>query len=418
MSRSSRVLVVEDSRFFRVLVRDGIAKRIPAEVVAVETLADTMAAVATEEQAFDFALVDLVLPDAPNGEAADFLLQQRIPCVVFTGMFSEPMRERLLAQKVVDYVVKDTPASLDYLMDLVEQLHSNYDRKVLVVDDSQHTRRYIVDQLQNYRLRTLEAVDGEDGLRVLAANPDVQLVITDFHMPKMNGVEMVRRMRALHGRDGLAIIGVSSGGGSALSANFIKHGANDYLNKPFLREEFFCRVMQNLRMLDMVTRLREMSIHDELTDMHNRRYLFEVGESMYASAARGKIGLTVGVLDVDHFKAVNDTYGHDCGDYVLQEVAKLLKEVCRKTDVVARLGGEEFAIFAVDVQDESVPAFFENIRRQLEALSLRWKGKDLAIAASFGVCHGVRNSLQEMMSEADRMLYVAKSNGRNRVEIS
>jgi diguanylate cyclase (GGDEF)-like protein len=86
--------------------------------------------------------------------------------------------------------------------------------------------------------------------------------------------------------------------------------------------------------------------------------------------------------------------------------------------VVARLGGEEFAIFAVDVQDESVPAFFENIRRQLEALSLRWKGKDLPIAASFGVCHGVRNSLQEMMSEADRMLYVAKSNGRNRVEIS
>jgi len=395
-----------------------VNERIGAEVTTAFTFAETREAVEQAKIPFNLALVDIDLPDAHNGEAVDWLAQQDIPCIVFTGMFSEDLRERLLSQKVIDYVVKDTPSSLDHLMGLVERLHRNREYKILIVDDSKPTREYIGDLLRSYQFQVEEAINGKQGLAKLESTPDIRMVITDFYMPEMDGVEMVKRMRLTHHQDRLAIIGVSSAGGSALSARFIKNGANDFINKPFLREEFFCRVTQNIRMIDMIERLTDMATKDALTCIHNRRFFFDAGEMLVASAQRNQLTLTTAMIDMDFFKTINDTQGHDVGDLVLKRIASLIRCMSRQTDIVARIGGEEFALLAVNMDQNSVPVFFERLRSAIESEDIFFHGKRVSVTASIGVFHGEEGDLAAMMRRADRMLYKAKENGRNRVEIS
>ena len=419
MESVTRVLVVEDSKFFSGIVSKAVVERINAEVVAALTLAETKAAVAASgDRPFNLALVDLMLPDALEGEAVEWLLKQNIPCIVFTGNYSDDLRERLLAQNVIDYVVKTAPSGLEYLMDLVERIHRNRDTRVLVVDDSSTARHYLRDLLRTYQFQVVDAANGRDGLAMLAADPSIRMVITDYHMPEMDGVEMVRRIRQTHHQDRLAIIGVSSGGGNALSAKFIKFGANDYLNKPFLREEFFCRVSQNIRMLDMVQRLSDLATKDPLTGLHNRRFLFDAGEALYANAKREHLRLTAAVIDVDFFKKVNDTYGHDGGDSVLRRIGALLRSLCRQTDIVTRVGGEEFAILSVNMDEEFITPFFEKLRAAIEAEVIPHGVKRIRVTSSFGVNNAQGESLEGMLKVADDMLYRAKLNGRNRVEIA
>jgi len=412
-----RILIVEDSKFFIQLVTKAIAESIRAETVVATSLAEARKAIADSPKPFDLALTDILLADDEQGEAVSLVLDHGIPCIVFTAVFSEDLRERLLARNVIDYVVKSSPASLDYLMSLVTRLHRNRLTKVMVVDDSQTTRAYLSDLLKAYQFKVIEAVDGQDALQKLKDTPNIRMVITDYHMPGIDGVEMVRRMRATHDQERLSIIGLSSGGGSALSAQFIKMGANDFINKPFLREEFFCRVMQNIRMLDMVERLTDLATKDALTGIHNRRFFFDAGDALFASAKRDQVTLTAAMLDIDFFKQVNDSHGHDAGDAVLKKIAAVLRSKCRQTDLVARFGGEEFAILAVNMDESSATTFFESLRAAIEAEKITHKGKSLQVTASIGVCRGAGQTLNSMLKVADEMLYKAKKSGRNRVEM-
>jgi diguanylate cyclase (GGDEF)-like protein len=413
---ATRIIIIEDSRFFSQLVRKTILDRMPsAQVTIAASLAETRAAVDAADQPFHLALVDLVLPDGREGEALEFMQMQDTPCIVFTSIFSADLRERLFADNVVDYILKDTPSSLDYLVSLVEQLERNRSIKVLVVDDSRTARLYLTDMLKSHHFLTVEAANAQQALDILAQQPDIRLVLTDYHMPETNGVELTRRIRSLHPPDELALIGISSVGSHSLSAQFIKHGANDFLNKPFLREEFFCRITQNLRMLCLLDRLKENANRDFLTRLHNRRYFFESGSSLLASARRGQITLTAAVIDLDHFKRINDTHGHETGDQVLQAAARTLSGLIRKTDLLARLGGEEFAILAVNMDPAHAGTYFDSVRTAISGLEISCGGTSHSVTASIGVSHGAADSLSVLLDRADKALYRAKAEGRNRV---
>lgn len=416
MQRSGSVLVIEDSKFFSQIVCKAVADRTGLDVVAALTFAEARAAVESAETPFDFALCDIVLPDSDKGEAVEYLCEKEIPCVVFTSLFSEDLREHLFTKDIIDYVIKDTPASLEYLVNLVERLLLNKGVKILVVDDSRVSRRYVRGLLELYRFDVVEAGGGEEALAALSSDPDIRMMITDYNMPDMDGVALTRKVRAIRPSDDLSIMGFSAVGGSVVSAQFLKNGANDYIIKPFLREEFLWRVTQNIQALEMLRRLKNAATTDALTGMNNRRFFFEAGASLLASAKRGQLDLTVVMMDIDFFKKVNDTYGHDAGDAVLKGVADCLKEACRQTDIVARLGGEEFAVLAVNLDQEHLRPFIEKLRAAIECLDVVHKGKSIPITASFGVCQTASENLEDMLKDADELLYIAKENGRNRAE--
>ena len=165
---------------------------------------------------------------------------------------------QFLDKRVCDYFLKGSIDDLEPLVAAVQRLRANYNVQALVVDDSGIQRAIVKRLLAVQCIQSLEAEDGLAALEVLAANPDIRLVITDFEMPRMNGIDLVQEIRAKHKISSMAVIGLSSAGSGALTAKFLKNGANDFLTKPFEAEEFYWRVNQTLNILDVMAELRAL----------------------------------------------------------------------------------------------------------------------------------------------------------------
>ena len=409
------ILIVEDSRMFGTTVARLVERELQADVVLTRSLAEAQDALKSAEKPFDVALLDLNLPDAPNGEIVGMVRSQEIPVVVFTANFSDDMREDIWSHQVVDYIIKEGTHSLDYLADLLKRLHRNQNIKVMVVDDSSFARQSITNLLAIQKFDMYSASNGNQALSILCKHPDIKLILTDYQMPDMNGFELTREIRRGHKKEDLAIIGVSGVGNKVLSAKFLKNGANDFIIKPFLTEELYCRVNQNIEMLEAIEINRHASYHDFLTGLFNRRYLFESGAHLHASATRNQLRLTAAMIDVDFFKKVNDQFGHEAGDLVLKDLAENLRLRFRDTDIVARIGGEEFCVLAINMAPDDIEPVFNNLRTHIAHSPVLHNGGKIFYQVSIGVCTKTSPTLSALVTAADEQLYMAKNNGRNQV---
>lgn len=241
------ILIVEDSNVQ--------ARIIARHLEAVTPFATTQAATLAEARdllgggdSFFAAILDLNLPDDPDRGIVDLAVGAGVPSVVMTANFDEALRDELIAKNVVDYFLKTMP-ELSNLVDCIERLYKNLSVKVLVADDSRTARRQVARLLANQNYQTLEAGDGVEALDVLVGHPDVRMVITDYNMPRMDGFELIGEIRKIHPRNKLAVVGISAQSGP-LTARFIKHGANDFVTKPIQAEEFYCRINQQMDLLD------------------------------------------------------------------------------------------------------------------------------------------------------------------------
>ncbi len=253
----SHVLVVEDNKTLASIYKDKIESGLGFKVVVSQSYSDTVKLLSNKECDFFVGVLDLNLPDAPNGEVVDLVVSQGIPSIVVTGDYSDKVRERVWSKGIIDYVLKKGYHNFDYMVSLIKRIHRNRSIKVLVVDDSKFARKYLCDLLEVHQYKVVEAADGKKALRVLELNPDIKMIITDFNMPDMDGFELTTNIRAKYHRDEKIIIGMSSEEKSVLSAKFIKAGANDFFNKPFLAEEFYCRISQNISMIENLETIKE-----------------------------------------------------------------------------------------------------------------------------------------------------------------
>ena len=252
----SKLLVVEDSRLFGSVVKRRIQGNTPFEVTWTQTYAEALQAIETSEEEYLLAILDLNLPDSPDGEVLDGVRERGIPIIVSTASFDEEMRTRIWAKGIVDYVLKESSHGVDYMVRLVNRIWRNQTVEILVVDDLKTARLYVERLLKLHCYQVHEAADGEEALAILDANPNISLMITDYNMPVMDGFQLVDKVRRQKTREDLAIIGMSGEEGSALTARFLKTGANDFLQKPFSSEEFYCRVALNVEMIEYSRELR------------------------------------------------------------------------------------------------------------------------------------------------------------------
>lgn len=213
----------------------------------------------------------------------------------------------------------------------------------------------------------------------------------------------------------MAIIGLSAESNSNISAQFLKVGANDFISKPYSYEELICRVTQNLEMLELFESIRNIANHDYLTGMYNRRFFFAEGGDIYAHAKANNVPLLAAMVDVDHFKKVNDSYSHDCGDVVLKRIAEQLKAHSHQ-DLVARMGGEEFAILMTG-DERSSRERLEAFRKHMEQEVIQYNKLNIQVTASIGGTTDFGGNLDTMLGKADENLYAAKQNGRNQVVV-
>lgn len=414
-ARNDAVLLVDDNRAIVDLLTAKILEESDFRVISADTLAKARVILAQERDEVFCAVLDLNLPDAPDGEVVDHVLDLGIPVLVVTGNLSDRAREQVLAKPVLDYVIKHNASELDYVVRAITRRYHAGTIGVLVVDDAASARGYLRRLLEIQGYRVYEAENGQKALEILDIHPSIRIVVTDYHMPHMNGQELTFAIRKKRGRNDLAVIGLSGEDGKQLSVQLLKAGANDFLAKPFEAEEFICRINQNIDLLEQIQTMQDSANQDYLTRLYNRRYLFEVGKTLLANARRGNIGLSAAVLDLDHFKGINDRYGHDGGDQVLQHVAMVLQQSFREADIVARMGGEEFCVLSPNLQGERAIKVFNRVRARIERQSIHFRGEQIRVTCSIGVCMNWHSDLHEMIRNADQALYRAKVEGRNRV---
>ena len=243
----NRILVVEDSRAFRNYLNSQL-KQIGFEVVLAESL-EAANKIISQDTDFLCAVLDYCLPDGPDGEIIDLVLSHKIRAIVLTAQFNDNIREHVIAKGVLDYITKDSSASVSYLIPLLKRLMANHTHKALVVDDSITVRNHVVYLLEHQYIDTLQANDGQQAIDILAENPDITMIITDHDMPKKDGITMTREIRNQYDRNHLAILGLSGNNDRTMTARFLKAGANDFLYKTFNQEEFYCRVQHHLCLL-------------------------------------------------------------------------------------------------------------------------------------------------------------------------
>lgn len=398
-----KILVVEDSRPFRRAIEIELRKSGFFPVFA-ETIAEAER-ILDETTDFLCAILDYCLPDGQDGEIIDVCLSVDIKVIVLTALMDEMTREKVLAKTVIDYIPKDSPACIASIIPILKRLESNSDHKVLVVDDSTTARRYIRSLLERQYLTVIEAKNGEHALEVFQQHKDISLIITDYSMPERDGVSLIKEIRKRHRPGKIAIIGLSASDEAALTAKFLKAGANDFLAKPFNQEEFYCRLHSTLNTLDSERHLFHLANKDYLTQTWNRRYFFDQPLSKNHSGPR-----CLALLDIDSFKKINDTYGHHIGDMVLIEFANTLKTYFSDA-LVARFGGEEFCI----LYGNSPTVFnqrLEALKNDIADSQLNILNNSIRYTISAGIVNADSN-VHDLISRADKCLYKAKANGRN-----
>ncbi|WP_434137206.1 response regulator [Photobacterium leiognathi] len=400
-----QVLVVEDSRAFRHYLDDQL-QQAGFKAVFAENLAQAKSLL-SDPESYLCAVLDYCLPDAQDGEIIDLVLKHKIKSIVLTAQFNDEIREKVLAKGVLDYLLKDSAASVAYLVPLLLRLKSNLDHKALVVDDSDTVRNHVSNLLEKQNLTVYEASDGNEALQIIEDNPDISLVITDNDMPEKDGITMTREIRREHSRNKMAVLGLSGSNDSTMTAQFLKAGANDFLYKPFNQEEFNCRIHHILNMKDTSDKLYRMANQDALTGLWNRRYFFTHSCCQSESHQRN-----IAMIDIDFFKKVNDTYGHDGGDAVLITVSKIIDAHFPEA-IVARFGGEEFCIKHCGNYQTFI-ATLELVRQRIESITVPYLEQKIEVTISIGATTGLED-IDELLKIADDNLYSAKQNGRNQL---
>jgi PleD family two-component response regulator len=259
----SRVLIIEDSSVFANLVKKEVEAKLGMTVVLTKSYGETQKLLNDMEEEnffsednFFVAVCDLNLPDAPSGKVVDLVRSKNVPAIVFTAEFDDKIREMMWAKDIVDYVYKRGKLDVQYLVALIKRIHSNRFIKILVVDDSRVFRRRVCNLLEVHQYRVIPADDGVEALKKIQENPDIDLVITDYEMPKMDGFALTQKIREKHDKNEIAVIGVSGHDEHDIAVRFLKNGANDFIIKPFFTEEFYCRVTQNVETVESFRRLR------------------------------------------------------------------------------------------------------------------------------------------------------------------
>jgi len=306
--------------------------------------------------------------------------------------------------------------------------NSKVRNQVLIADDDPLSRRMLEAFLAKSGYRVVTAVDGVDALRILSAEDSPPLAILDWMMPGLEGPQVCERVRALPERAYVYILLLTARNDKQDLLNGLQSGADDYLTKPFDAQELRARLHVGQRILDLQDSLiaareemRFHATHDLLTGIDNRSVAIDAMNRESSRQARDGGSFGVVLLDLDHFKNVNDTLGHLAGDAVLKESARRMKLAVRPYDTVGRYGGEEFLVVAPSSNGDGTLVLAERIREAIQSTLVTTQAGEVRVTASCGVAASTESNRLDthtLLRLADEALYRAKQRGRNRSELA
>ncbi len=300
---------------------------------------------------------------------------------------------------------------------------------ILIIDDSESASRAartaLATCVEGYQIEV--ASNGLDGFKRMVTGA-VDLVLCDLMMEGFDGFKFLGLKRSRPDLTEVPVIMLTGAGAVTEKVKALEGGASDYLTKPFEDAELIARVRVHLKLRALQNELREknrkleeLSNTDDLTKLANRRHFMEVASIEFLRALRYERPLSCILLDLDHFKRINDTYGHLAGDAVLRTVSQTLRNGLRGQDIAARYGGEELILILPETSPEGAEAVAQRYRRAIRELAIEHEGQIVKVSASFGVASYPSNSadtLEHLVRAADAALYQAKELGRDCVVVA
>ncbi len=450
---TARVLVVDDILSNVKLLEAKLAAEY-FEVVTAFGGAEALAKIEDHEP--DIVLLDVMMPGMDGFEACRRIKQNpksaHIPVVMVTALDQPSDRVAGLEAGADDFLTKPVDdagllarvRSLVRLKMMTDELRMRESTglnmglidpadtlveeapagRILIVDDRPETVAWFRAGLEP--LNTVSAVDSFEETLVRVRGGDFDLVVVSLGLRGFDGLRLCSQLRSIPEGRNVPILVIISEGDRRKLTQALEMGVNDYLTRPVDKNELIARVRTQLRKKHYADRLRhnmqlslEMAITDQLTGLHNRRYMSRHLDTLIENAKKSEKPIAFLIMDIDHFKAVNDTYGHDVGDEVLKEFAKRISANIRGIDLACRYGGEEFVVVMPDTDMQLAFSIAERLRGSVEKskFSISCAPNKLAITVSIGIAgsEGSNDTAQALLHRADQALYRAKREGRNRV---
>ncbi|MDF2180211.1 diguanylate cyclase [Aliiglaciecola sp. CAU 1673] len=422
-----KALILGISKTFRQILQQALTEM---DVKTVEATSEQEAWQKLSTGWFDFLILESQLQDT---SALEFCRRFRAkssyrltPVLLMLGENSKILMHQALNAGITEVFQKSKMERIqDTLGRFVRRLHKKGKGRVLLVEDSATTAAVLTELLTRLHLRVDTFDNAEAALLAIAEQP-YDLIVCDIVLAgKVTGLGLVEAVRTMEGEQcRTPILGLSSLNDTSSKIEMLKLGANDYVPKPIIEEEFQIRVsnlISNKQLLEQLQQQRqeiwEFSVRDPLTGLYNRHYLSEVAEQLISNMHRRHEPLSLLVVDVDHFKSINDTLGHDTGDLVLVAVGGMLSGAIRQEDVAARFGGEEFVIILANCAGQYAKIRANAILDELRSLN----PQGVKVTASIGIATAIppkRFSFTELFKAADQALYQAKHGGRDQVVLS
>jgi len=292
--------------------------------------------------------------------------------------------------------------------------------KVLIADDDALSRKVLYDALLEWGYDITVAHNGDEAWAILENADRPNIAVLDWMMPGMDGVDICRNLRTLNTVNYVYVILLTAKSKREDLIKGLESGADDYIIKPFHYEELKLRLKIGRRIIELEQSILRLASTDYLTGLLNRRAFLERMTREMNRCQREKSQLGIIIMDIDHFKQVNDEYGHQVGDVVLQELSATLANSCRVYDFLGRYGGEEFIICLPGADKWNTYQIAERMRASIESqkICLEDNMTEVNVTASFGVASMLpdqNRSSDDLIKQADDALYQAKREGRNRV---
>ncbi len=294
--------------------------------------------------------------------------------------------------------------------------------KILIAEDDSMTRLALRKNLKRWGYDVLETKDGAEAWDMLSAEEPPRIAILDWMMPGMEGIDICRLLHESEKIPFVYTILLTTRADKEDIVAALDSGAYDFLSKPVHSAELRSRIAVGVRLVEADDKLREyagemerLATTDSLTGLYNRRYFFEAAGKGLERARQNKTQLSLLLMDIDHFKKINDTYGHFAGDEALKALTACCKAILRDSDLFSRFGGEEFAVLLPGTDKDRAFNLAGHLRRIIEELSIDFAAQSFNFTVSIGVAsmEDSVESLEAILKRADDAMYQAKKNGRN-----
>lgn len=423
------ILIVEDSVFFQKIIENEL-KELEYNTFSAYSIKEAMEIINSKK--IDLMTLDIELPDGLGYELCKRIKRDSryagIQVIVVTNTSDDEAIKKSFEAGALGYIHKDNlkrdlKKYIKNILSIVSNL-SFSKNKILLIEDSDFQRKYFKDLLEFARLEVLDFKDIKTAIEYLEKEkPIIDLAVLDYFLSdNTTCTDMILYLKENKFYEQVPTIVLTVSKDLSHKYEIFVIGGNDFLIKPFDTSEFYLRIRNQLKtkhlidMLDAKNKLLTISsITDELTKLYNRRFFWDNLSKEDNRHKRANSEYSIMLIDIDHFKSINDNFGHGTGDIVLYNVAQTIKKSVRNIDIIARYGGEEFIVLLPDTNKKSAIIVADKILKNVREIKVDFRSEPITVSVGVSSSHETDTS-EKTISLADERLYKAKNNGRNRVE--